>query len=88
MLRFAFAVILLPAIAMAAPNSQLLRSIEMGLRQFRIETDVSKLTNSQAAALHFELSSPESTFFGTDFRTRQKIQSILRWNDATNPDLQ
>lgn len=77
----------LPTLATAAPNTQLQRLIEQGLREYRIETDVSKLTTAQAAALHLEMSSPENHFFGTDFRTRQTILSILRWNDATNPDL-
>lgn len=78
---------LIPSLSAAAPNQQLQRLIEHGLREYRIETDVSKLTTAQAAALHLELSSPENTFFGSDFRTRQVILSILRWNDETNPDL-
>ncbi len=84
----ALAPALAPSLAAAAPGTQLLRLIDLGLRDYRIETDVTKLTSAQAAALHLELSSPESTFFGSDFRTRQVILSILRWNDATNPDLQ
>ena len=78
---------LLPTMASAAPPQQLLRSIEHGLREYRISTDVSQLTTAQAAALHLELSSPEHRFIGSDFRTRQFILSVLRWNDATNPDL-
>ncbi len=81
------ALVLFPTLSVAAPNEQLQRLIEHGLREYRIKTDVSKLTTAQAAALHLELSSPENSFFGTDFRTRQVILSILRWNDATNPDL-
>ena len=91
MIRIAFAVALVaalaPSLAAAAPGTQLLRLIELGLRDYRIDTDVTKLTSAQAAALHLELSSPEATFYGSDFRTRQVILSILRWNDATNPDL-
>jgi len=83
----AILLLLLPTVASAAPGKQLTRLIEQNLKEYRIETDVSKLTTSQAAALHLELSNPENQFFGSDFRTRQVINSILRWNDATNPDL-
>ncbi|MEM6824876.1 MAG: hypothetical protein AAF566_07180 [Pseudomonadota bacterium] len=84
-----FLLALLPATAMAGPNAQFLNSIEQGLRDYRIETDVSKLTTAQAAAIHLLVSSPdESSLIPARAHVRQRLRTILTWNDATNPDLQ
>ena len=80
--------LLLPSFAWAAPGTQLLRLVEKGLRECRIETDVAQLTTAQATAIHLLVSSPETDLIPTDLKTRQELLSILRWNDATNPDLQ
>lgn len=88
-MRFAVVLcLLLPSVALAAPGTQLQRLVEKGLREYRIETDVTKLTTAQAAAIHLLVSSPQEDVFPHDQRTRRELISILRWNDATNPDLQ
>lgn len=79
----------LPSLAFAAPGTQLQRLVEQGLREYRIQTDVTKLTTAQASAIHLLVSSPDhSNVFPNTLRTRRELMSILRWNDATNPDLQ
>ena len=77
---------LLPGAALAAPDDQLLRLVAQGLRDYRIEADVEKLTNAQATAIYFAVSSPDEED-GIPGNTRYQILSILRWEDATNPDL-
>lgn len=73
--------------AVAGPNAQLLKQIEIGLVGTGIRTDVSKLTTPQAAAIFFELRSPEETHFGgLSLSSRDKILSILRWNPETDPE--
>ena len=85
----ALLIALLPAAAMAGPSSQLLKLVENGLRDYRIEADVSKLTTAQAAAIHLLVSSPdEDSLIPSHAHVRNEIKSILRWEDATNPDLQ
>lgn len=81
--------LMLPVAAYAAPGTQLLRSVESGLREYRVKADVTKLTTAQASAIHLLVSSPDDHgLLPQSFRVRQEILSILRWNDATNPDLQ
>ncbi len=60
MLRLALLLMLLPAAAFAVPE-QMLRQIEKGLSEYRIDVDVRTLTNAQLTALHFELTSRERT---------------------------
>ena len=77
---------LLPVAALADPGVQLLRSVERGFDEYRIEADPSLLTTAQAAAIHLLISSPDDDPLPSDARTRQEILSILRWEDATDPD--
>lgn len=89
MRSLALVIALLPTLAYAAPGEQLLRNVERGLREYRISADVDQLTTAQAAAIHLAVSAPdEENGVVRGSHTRQKILSILRWNDATNPDLQ
>ncbi len=76
---------LLPGAALAAPDDQLLRLVAQGLRDYRVEADVEKLTTAQAAAIYLAVSS-QSDEDGIPGHTRYQILSILRWEDATNPD--
>jgi hypothetical protein len=84
----ALLIALVPAAAGAAPGTQLLRAVEQGLRDYRVDADVSQLTTPQAAAIYLTVNSPDGDIVASDSRARQEILSILRWNDATNPDLQ
>lgn len=88
MRSLALLIALLPAAAGAAPGTQLLRAVEQGLRDYRVEADVSQLTTHQAAAIYLTVTSPDGDIVTSESRARQEILSILRWNDATNPDLQ
>ena len=74
--------------ATAGPGTQLLRSVESGLREYRIDADVDRLTTAQAAAIHLLVSSPQEDIIFGGAQVRQRIAAILRWEDATNPDLQ
>ncbi len=76
---------LLPGAALAAPDDQLLRLVAQGLREYRVEADVEQLTSAQAAAIYLAVSSPNEEN-GIASGTRYQILSILRWEDATNPD--
>lgn len=87
MRAFVLILALLPAAAHAAPGTQLLRSVEKGFQEYRIDADASQLTTAQAAAIHLLISSPDDEPVTSDARARQEILSILRWEDATNPDL-
>lgn len=84
----ALLLVLLPAMAWAEPGTQLLRLVAQGLREYRIDADVTRLTTAQAAAIHLIVSSPQGDVIPVDAHTRQEILSVLRWEDATNPDLQ
>ena len=56
----AFILALLPITASAAStDDQLLLNVERGLREYRIEADVTKLTLAQAAAIFLAVSSPD-----------------------------
>ena len=60
MLRYAFLIAFLPTVAFAVPE-HMQREIEAGLREHRIEADLSKLSQAQLTALHFELTSMRRT---------------------------
>ena len=61
----------------AAPGPQLLARIERGLDFYHLDTDLSKLTTADAAALHLILSTPEGYI-----RTRSKLKTVLRKVEA------
>lgn len=77
----AILLVLAPSLAPAQPD-QLLRQIELGLREYRIETDVSQLSLAQSTAIYFALNSPDDHRPGDWTRTRQKILAILRRGEA------
>lgn len=84
-LRSAAAIgVLLAAACAAAPDNQLVASIENGLAQQGIGADLSRLTPEQTTALYLELSSPTGDP-GDEVRSRQKLISILRRNPDTEP---
>ncbi len=75
-MRRALLILLLATVpAAAAPNPQLLRSIEIRLERYDVDVDVTTLSTRQAAALHLELSDPENSYFDV----RRKLISILNW---------
>ena len=76
MLRLAFVLAFLPAVA-TAQSSQMLMLIDMELPKYGISYDVSKLTNAQAAQLYTLLRNPNTRRIGNFARTRQSIIGIL-----------
>lgn len=75
------ALVTLSAPASAAPNEQLLRSIENRLSIWNLgPVDYSKLTSSQAAALHIKLSNGPSPNSGGASFFRQELRTILNWD--------
>ena len=73
----------LSAPAVAAPNEQLLRSIEHRLTFWNVgEVDYKALTTSQAAALHMKLSNAPPRFSGRAHMFRQELLTILRWDGS------
>ncbi len=77
MLRLALVLALAPAAAFAVPQ-QMLNQIENRLGSYQIKTDVSKLTNAQATALYFELTSSDGNRVGDRLRKRQRLLNIIR----------
>lgn len=71
------ALVCLPAMAHAVPD-QMLRQIHNSLRFYQIETDVTKLTNMQATAIYFELTSEPERGAMDRLRKRQRILNIIR----------
>lgn len=77
------ALIATAAPAYSAPNEQLLRSIEHRLAFWNVgQVDYSKLTTSQAAALHMKLTNAPSRFGGRSAFFRQELLTILRWDGS------
>lgn len=75
--------IAVPMTASAAPNEQLLRSIEHRLKFWNVgEVDYSNLTTSQASALHLKLTNAPSRFSGRAHIFRQELLTILRWDGS------
>ncbi|MEM9581557.1 MAG: hypothetical protein AAGA08_00425 [Pseudomonadota bacterium] len=71
----------LTAPALAAPNAQLVRSVEhrlaiIGMR----DVDVSTLSTAQVGALHMKLQGRYADFHQR-VRTRQEVKVILGWED-------
>lgn len=67
----------------AAPNEQLLRSIENRLTFWNVgPVDYSKLTTAQAAALHTKLSTAPPRYSGRAHIFRQELLTILRWDGS------
>ncbi|WP_154666809.1 hypothetical protein [Litoreibacter arenae] len=67
----------------AAPNEQLLRSIESRLVFWNVgPVDYKALTTSQAAALHMKLTNAPSRFSGRAAMFRQELLTILRWDGS------
>ena len=73
--------------ATAAPNSQLVRSVEhrLAVIGFR-DVDVSTLSTSQVAALHLKLQGPYASTFRR-VRTQQEVKVILNWDGSENKSL-
>ncbi|MDJ0824756.1 MAG: hypothetical protein QNJ16_04565 [Rhodobacter sp.] len=57
----------------AAPNAQLVASVEIGLHRYGLSADVSQFATPTVAALHLALSQPEGYI-----KTRRRLKSILR----------
>jgi hypothetical protein len=77
------ALIATAAPAVAAPNEQLLRSIENKLTFWNVgPVDYKALTTSQAAALHLKLTNAPSRFSGRAHIFRQELMTILRWDGS------
>ena len=77
------ALIATAAPAVAAPNEQLLRSIENRLAFWNVgPVDYKALTTSQAAALHLKLTNAPSRFSGRAHIFRQALMTILRWDGS------
>ena len=77
------ALMALTAPVSAAPNEQLLRSIEHRLAFWNVgPVDYKALTTSQAAALHMKLSNAPSRFSGRSHMFRQELLTILRWDGS------
>lgn len=69
--------------AAAAPNEQLLRSIEHRLAFWNVgPVDYDALTTSQAAALHLKLTNAPPRFSGRAHMFRQELLTILRWDGS------
>ncbi|RLJ41109.1 hypothetical protein BCF46_2897 [Litoreibacter meonggei] len=67
----------------AAPNEQLLRSIEHRLAFWNVgPVDYNALTTSQAAALHMKLTNAPSRFSGRSHMFRQELLTILSWDGS------
>ncbi|MEL6643030.1 MAG: hypothetical protein AAFQ79_03785 [Pseudomonadota bacterium] len=64
--------------ASADPDPQFLAEIDRDLRFFQLETDVSRLTTSEAAQLYLIMASPEKRFLDT----RRKLKSVIRKAEA------
>lgn len=77
MLRLAFVLAILPALA-AAQSPQILRTIDQRLPFYQIDVDVNTLTNAQATAIYFELTSEDQKRTGDFLRQRQRILNIIR----------
>ena len=78
-MRFAIALILslAAAPALAVPD-QMLRQIYWGLRSYQIRIDVNTLTNAQATAIWFELTSEDEHSAIDRLRKRQRLLNIIR----------
>lgn len=77
MLRLALILFLLPTAALAVPQ-QMLNQIEHRLIFYGIRTDVSQLTNAQASAIWFEVTSRDGHRVGDRLRKRQRLLNIIR----------
>ncbi|PWJ21973.1 hypothetical protein [Jannaschia seohaensis] len=68
-----------PLPVMAAPNAQLVASVQVRLDQLGFsDVDAALLSTRQIAALHTQLQG-DALAFGPDWiRTRQKVKAILR----------
>jgi hypothetical protein len=75
----ALAVAPLPAVA--APNAQLVASVQnrLDFLGFR-DVDASTLTTRQIAALHMQLQGRALSFGPRWIESRQKVKAILRWD--------
>lgn len=76
-LVLAFAMMLAPVAASAVPD-QMLRQIDWRLARYHIRADVTQLTNAQATAIWFELTSEPERRTGDWSRKRQRILNIIR----------
>ncbi|MEM9433238.1 MAG: hypothetical protein AAGA12_04900 [Pseudomonadota bacterium] len=73
--------IFLAGAASAAPNTQLVNSVQHNLNLFGFaEVDASTLSTRQIAALHMKLSSNATRFGLNGIRLRQDIKVILGWD--------
>ncbi|SFJ09205.1 hypothetical protein [Jannaschia pohangensis] len=68
--------------AAAAPNAQLVASVQHRLNVFGFDhVDAATLTTRQIAALHMQLQGRAGSLYGANYiRTRQRIQVILGWD--------
>ena len=72
-----------PLAVAAAPNEQLLRSIEHRLAFWNVgPVDYLALTTSQAAALHLKLTNAPPRFSQRAFLFRQELKTILQWDGS------
>ena len=81
MIRTALILLLLAAPVQAAPNEQLLQSIEHRLKSWNVgPVDYDRLTTRQAAALHLKLTNAPPRFGQRAFLFRQELKTILKWD--------
>lgn len=72
-----------PMAVAAAPNEQLLRSIEHRLTFWNVgPVDYQTLTTAQASALHLKLTNAPSRFSQRAFLFRQELKTILQWDGS------
>ncbi|WP_371156660.1 hypothetical protein [Jannaschia sp. 2305UL9-9] len=81
-LAVAMAVTLATAPAIAAPNAQLVASVQNRLDRLGFDAvDADSLTTRQIAALHMQLQGRALSFGPGWIKTRQRVQVILGWDD-------
>ncbi|GFE65027.1 hypothetical protein [Litoreibacter roseus] len=79
----AIATILSTAAVTAAPNSQLVNSVQNRLNLYGFsDVDARELTNHQIAALHLKFSEAPGLFGGKSIRFKQEIKVILEWDGS------
>lgn len=70
--------------AIAAPNAQLVRSVEHRLAVIGFgHVDASTLSTAQIGALHMKLQGPYASTFRR-VRTQQEVKIILEWDGSEN----
>lgn len=78
------AITLATAPAIAAPNAQLVASVQQRLDRIGFDSvEADRLTTRQIAALHMQLQGRAVAFGPQWIKTRQKVSVILGWDEPT-----